>query len=236
MSHFKIITVSVLLLLIIPHVYSQNITEDLKRINETYARLKDISMKVEYRVYDHYNSSNPIQVEHGYVVKNNELMINKIGNVEIISSAEYQITVNHDEKVIFLRSSDSSFQITPGMMYDNLEKMSSQFDNIEFVPGSSASEYVISFESAQFKKASIVFNKRTFFIEKITIFYKEGISLNSDENDVKDQPKLEIEYSDIKTNAKINGDLITKYIQKENGTFTLSNEYRAYTLFNQLIN
>lgn len=218
---------------------TQNIVEDFKKINEAYSNHSDISMVVEYKVFKNAEIQEAIQVEKGELLKKGNKIYNKIAEMEMLSTADYQITVDHANKFVFITNGEASSRKDVSAVVIQIQKLLKTCTKTEFLKINDVSEgYAITIPSSEYKSIEVIYNKKTFLIEKFTFFYREEQSLLEESNEIKETPRMEIVYSKINTKSNIPEEKFSysNYLNLENSKFALNSNYKEYQFINKIRN
>lgn len=227
---------------------SQKVEEDLKNINLAYKNNLKLTMEIEYKVFKNHFADTPLQTEKGKVVKDGNLLFYNIGSFENIKTNDYTMYIDHEDKIIsiFPRSQINAENLS----FSRNDILSIDFIGIlklckkvnYFPVGNASGSYELELsEGAEYSKFILTFNKNSFFIEKMTMFFAQAQNLDEmvvDRGQTKEKPRLEIVYSKISTKPSINKDLFSyeKYLEKRNGSLYSKVAYRDYEVINNLEN
>jgi outer membrane lipoprotein-sorting protein len=216
---------------------SQQIGEDLKRINQSYAALKSFSAKVSYTLFSNSTSTIPVEKLMGEIKRKGNRIYSKIGNSELISSETFNLQVDHNERsIIILNARTEGKKDLKDLMDMDFAPMLKFCKNTSYrkLSGKSAM-YTMFFvdEFPEYEKVEFVFNTSTLFIEKLVLYYKnQEVSETPGE---KSSPRLELVYSNMEKNVPIDDELFSmdKFLSKEGNRYVLKSSYKNYHLLNQ---
>lgn len=218
---------------------AQNPSADFKKINLAFLNT-NFSADTKYSLYKNTTDKIALQTETGYYKYNaiSHKSIMKLGEYTILSSNEYTLTVNSEEKEILFSKiqkkksgNDISMSNTEVvlMLVDTLVKYSKgiQYKQINDNEG----EYLFIPGYGEYSKVRIRFSLKNYLITELEFFYKKNYKY-LDKTGKEAKPRLEIFYSNIIVNPGFNNDDFSynKYISEKGGELILTPEYKYYKL------
>lgn len=219
------------------YVFSQKPKEDILKINKAYMD-KKITMKLSYSLYKNHAAKNVFQTESAEVKQNGDLNWTRIGPVESITNETYSLIVNHKQKRITMLGKKLNTKSKTNPLGMNLDSILQRCKKVEFKKvNEHQNAYEFVFPFSEYSKVIIVYNNKTFFIEKMVLFYQEKKKF--DESGKEEAPRLEITCSEIKTNSRFaaNDFSYDNYIEKnKNNKWVCKPAYKAYSVQVQLLN
>ena len=219
--------------------FAQVSKEDFAKINKVYISHPQLYFKAKYDLYKNQNIKETFESEMGETKRNGNLLYTKIGKIESIHSEKYNVIVDNEDKTISLLAHDPDENGFDEKLYMiNLEKTLKLCTKVEFAKEiGSQNSYLLTLPYSEYSQVKITYNKKTFFIEKITLYYKKEQVLNEqDKNEKKEQPRVEITYYDFDETPHFNETDFSydKFLEKANGKFRCKSTYSGYTLKNLL--
>ncbi|OFY66094.1 MAG: hypothetical protein A3H98_11870 [Bacteroidetes bacterium RIFCSPLOWO2_02_FULL_36_8] len=176
-----------------------------------------------------------MQVEKGEFMKDGDNYYSKIGSLEIINRPGYFFSINHKEKTIYL-TNNSRKNFDPALFAMNLEKTIAVCSEIKFKElNKTQNQYVLVYPSQEYKKVEIVYNKKTFMIEKIVFYYFAPLPPSEIDKPQSDKPpRLELACKNINLNPAIPQNKINYYsfLTEEKGKITPLEMYKDYSFYN----
>jgi hypothetical protein len=160
----------------------------------------------------------------------------KIGPIEIVQNDKYTLSIDHEEKKIIMLGKIIAEKKKPVEI--DLEKLMAFADEIkysELLKGKGS--YELSFASQEYSKVVVVFSKKTFFIEKIILYYLSPEDLSGEGEESARQPRMEIDYLNVQVNPVIPSSVFTydKYLDYAGDRiYTCKQEYKAYSFIDQI--
>jgi outer membrane lipoprotein-sorting protein len=220
---------------------AQDIEADLANINKKY-EVGSMSMNVKYIAYPDHTASVPVEEESGQVKKKGTKIYYRIGSLESVSTDDYSLIVNHEEKTIFLLPKkkgmeEEGYNFVPA----NVKKLLSTCENVKFeIVSASQNAYNLECSLSEYSKIKIVFNSKTYFLEKMELFSR--FALPEEETDGVSEggkpPRLEIQYGNIESNPNLADNTFTyeKFLTEMEGKkgYQLKEEYRGYQFISQM--
>ena|SRR3989344_7173980 len=214
--------------------YAQDIKSDCLKINQKYNTSKKVSMKMEYNLYSNHTATVPFQKERGEMKRNNELMSYKIGPMETVRTDKFELVVDNDEQFIAMMEHKTKlFSWDEKMYVGTLDKILPYCESTSYTEEKDNQGcYDIKMKAGEYSRAKLYFDKKTFFITKLILFYRKETILNEDGVGKKEKPRLEIIYKDIQENPEFAANEFseTKYVVKSGSTFKCLEKYKDYTL------
>ena len=169
---------------------------DLEKINAHYNQIKRMSMRMEYRVYTNWNSTVPVQTENGELKKKDQATYTKIGKIESLNTLNYNVIVDHEIKSIAIMpvirshaSGGNAEAVTPDFskVLDLCKAI--ELDDIN----DNQKRYTLIMPEGAFEygKLEITYNSKSYFIDKLVMYYREAQNLEGDNEGVKETPRIE---------------------------------------------
>jgi hypothetical protein len=215
---------------------SQTAKEDFAKINNAYVNNSQLSMKVKYELYKNNLAKEVFQVETGEIKRNGNNKYTKIGNIETIENDKYRVIVDHDDKNISLLSTITVADETPKkeeLYLVNLEKMLAICSKVEFKEENKVqNSYLLMLPNEEYSEIKIIVNKKTFFIEKMILYYSKEQNIEDKEDGSKEPPRMEISYYDFNLKPQYTDADFTyyKFLEKRNGKLLATPAFKTYTV------
>ncbi len=173
----------------------QNLEEDLIKVNNQFDEER-YSLNVSYEVFKSYDNNNVFYSTNGKMYKNGIEHYQEIGELEIIRNKDYTLSVDHESRVIFILGAAYA------EMGDQQEKVLDPVKNAlkycskhEFIDESNAlAGYFLWPEGSEYEKLKFIFNKESFVLKEITLFFKETEGFEDSSTTI--QPKMKIKIDD----------------------------------------
>jgi hypothetical protein len=224
----------IVFLLIVSFGHAQDIKKDCLKINQKYNATKKVSMKMDYTLYANYTTITPFQKEKGEMKRNDELMSYKVGPIETVRTEKYELVIDNDEQVIAMMEHHTKlFSWDEKMYVGNLDKILPYCESTSYTEEKDNQGcYDIKMKSGEYSRAKLYFDKKTFFITKLILFYRKETILNQDGVGKKEKPRLEITYTDIQESPVFAANEFSesKYVVKGGKNFKCIEKYKDYTL------
>lgn len=203
------------------------------KLNEKYGRSNNYSLTTSYRLYKGHDSG--ILSEHyiGRLYHSNEGTYQKVKNTEYISTDNYSLKVNHDEKAMVL---DKGINRSFFEEYNSALKACSSFELEEKTNNWIVSLFFYGPSNLPFYKLTITVNKSSYDLKEINIYYSSKVDFDpSFESSDWAKPHLKIKFN-ATTQSDINSSIFDKenYYRITSGKLTLNSRYSAYQLINNL--
>jgi hypothetical protein len=221
--------------------FSQVAKDDFARINKTYADNMQLSMKIRYDVYKNKSTATPLQAETGEIKRNEAAKYTRIGNIETIENENYKLIVDNEDKNISVLGGTIEEKKpggNDGTYLVNLENLLSICSKLEFQKISEAQNcYSIVIPAEEYSEIKVFYNSKTFFIEKMIFYYNEIQNLEGQEKSIKEAPRMEISYYDVKLKPDFGSTPFTydNFLEKRKGQFVGKGSYKEYRINEQSI-
>lgn len=190
-------------------VLCQDIKTDVNKINQAYSNLKSISLSVAYKYYANYQTDKVKEVKTGTLKSQGHRVFSTIGNTEMIQDDKRALIIDKKNKFITVNGNvNYTNPISQFGSIDSVLKFASSVKSV--APSETTRGYELQLEKSEIASLTIIFNKKSYMIQKIIVKYKKDILAG-----LKEAPKVEIEYSNIKLNEPLPSDLFStgKYVQ-----------------------
>ena len=199
-------------------------------------------MKVSYKLFPDYFATTPMTIELGDYKKQKKAVYYKLGSFETIQCDKYNLVVDHNQKSInVLEVINNDVDFNNNLQDDlikNMENTLKYCSKIEFKEISKTSaEYIFNIaEASEYSMIKLVFNRKSYFIESLELFYANEQDIDYNKEGTKVKPRMLISYSDIKTNPVFDENTFSylRFLKKKDGRLVCKEEYIGYTLFTQL--
>lgn len=228
-------------LLFIQTAFAQVAKDDIAAINKAYIKNKMLAMKTRYEVFKNRDTDVAFQEETGEIKKYGNLMYSRIGDIETIQNTSYYLIADHEDKNISLlgqKIQQNQFPEPGPDFTGKLEKLLSLCSKVEFKKeNKTQNSYLLSMPYSEYNEMKIFYNKETFVIEKLILYFREAENLEGEKDGIKEIPRVEITYTDINLSPDFKESDFTydKFLEKVNGKFYCKNPYKKYTLTDHLL-
>lgn len=214
---------------------AQQLKEDVRKVNDTYARAKNVSMKIHYRLYQDYSTAVPFEDKTGTYIRQGQNYFSQLLGITTIQNGSTKLSVSDAEKTIIVSDADRKIAAPSNVMIDSLIKRCSK---VEFTDlGEGRKLYRLRFEKTAFFEYDMIDLQfgSNYFIEKIVLFYREAVVLDETAGKMKkEKPKLEISYSEINTQPVVAADQFSeaKYIRRSGKTVLPAAAFKNWKVLN----
>lgn len=219
------------------HSMAQVAKDDFAKINSTYAGAKKLSMKIKYEVFKNKNSNTAFQTETGELKKNENSKYTRIGKIETIETETYKLIVDHEDKNMSLLGAENQDKAGDEALYMvNLQQMLSLCSKVTFKKISEdQNQYTLVIPNEEYKEIQLIYNSKTFFIEKMILYYAQEQNLEEKEGGLKESPRMEISYSEFNTQPNFDDALFTseRFLEKQKGKWFGKAPYQSYKVNDQ---
>jgi hypothetical protein len=197
-------------------------------------------MKITYELFQNKDTKIPFQKETGELKRDGDLQYSRIGNIEMVRSKNYITIADHGDKNISVLglSAENENPVMKTFMVD-IENTLKICTKAEFKKeNSTQNSYLLEMPSEEYSQVKIVYNSKTFLIEKLIMFYLKEENLSEEEGGLKEAPRLEITYMNIDTSPKLKALEFTydKFLEMKSGKLVCREAYKGYELIDQSLN
>lgn len=215
--------------------------DDFAMINKTYDNNSRLSMKMKYEVYQNKDTKSVYQFETGEIEKNGNSKYTRIGEMETIENEKYTLIVDKEDKNISVLGKSIGTLPDKAEQLDmaNMEQLLTICTKVEFKKeNNNQNSYVLSIPNSEYTEVKLVYNSKTFFVEKMILFYNEEQNLEEKDGGLKEAPRVEITYYDFNIKPVFQEKDFTyeKYLVKSKGKFYGKEAYKSYTINENLLN
>lgn len=216
-------------------VWSQKANEDFKKVRLAYDTAGAVSMDIEYILYENYTPVVPYDTQTGTYCKSGANSITSLSGIETLVNEKYLVVCDNNDQMILVGDPGPS-KNPVDMNTDSLLKICSAVKYSENASGQKV--YKLEFEKTKLSEYSameIFINKRTSFIEKVTLYYRFESKLGEERTAPMTKPRLEIVYKNIKAKVGFSSGYFSekKFITGTGKTMACSATHAAYKLINQ---
>gem|GEM_PF-3338729 len=212
---------------------------DFRKVNEAFTA-KAFGMDITYTLFGSYTSTKAAELQHGVFRKLGSSYYSELLGITTLRNDKVVVSVDKNEETIVVNNTpkqpsnktvlnqlhlDSTLKICSSVTMSDLGRQrvyKLRFDRSSYFPYNAIDVHV---------------NSKTFFIDKLTFYFREELDLDeSDEQEAKDKPRLEIAYTNLDTDPGFSESQFSEkiFISVSGKKVTLSNAYRTYRLINQL--
>jgi hypothetical protein len=205
----------------------------LENIRKFYASHDYIYHELSYGLYSDHGSSTPHSVDRGVFIKQGDMQYSRLASVESLTTKDYTIGVDHDEKLIMIANHIS---ILPTGPLRNADRWISEGASITVRTVSDQLNAVsVKAEYGEVEEAEIVYDVRTFQPARLVLKYRRAIQLDVETDPPDIQPKLEIEYlsTGLDGSGKERLDM-NYYVVMKGNRWAPSPKFREYELIDNI--
>lgn len=220
-------------------VYAQS---DLSKVGAYINKAATYSADIEYVYYTTYSSQVPAEKMQGKFARKKNNLYMKMGAVENIMTDYFNFSIDHEEREISILARLKTGDMSKPIGVINFDTLINIKNEIKYSSkNSEVGICEIVSDYMEYEKVEIYYNKNTFNLYKIILFYpiqfSEEIISNGDLFDVQQKaetaPRLEILYKNTKRDEELPDELFSydKYIiQKGAENYYCKPEYKNYII------
>ena len=218
---------------------AQNIKEDLFEINKAYQEAPEFSLEIAIETKLKGKAKDSIiEKSEGFVRKKDVLLHNRIGYIESVRTASMVLSVNHNNKTMFVSEPSNSISFSSGEITGSIDRALKISSSTTFSENKTTGHYVIYFSESPLKRLEFTFDKKSKFITQILItepYIPETELVNPDKN-----PWLEYEYSVVFDKITVTPEFLKtdfstwEFLYQKGNEFVASQKYSDYKIINQI--
>lgn len=215
---------------------------ELKKISDRFNTPASYSADLVYAYYDTYITQEAGEKMNGKYIKKNTSTYLKIGYTETVTTDSYIFSVDHEDKNIEIleRKKKTGKPSNPlSFKLDTLLKLKHTIRPIQSNAGIGI--YEIESDFMEYEKVQIHFNKKTYDMVKMVLFFSTQMEEEFIEHEggfevVEKEgtaPRLEISYNNIKVNEEISDEVFSynKFVGSSGyNKFYCKPEYKNYRI------
>ena len=217
------------------NIYAQDLKKDAANMNLFYAKHAKISSKIEYTMYEDYTTNVVYQKELGYMQKSGKNTYMKSGEVETISTDEYTLVVDNENKSVSLLPKKTGFMPSNGSIASSIDSIKKFCINYTFNKESNKMNsytFIMQKYYQSYSKIKVFFNSTSFFSEKVILYCSEEDISKEGVHAQMAKARVEINYVETNLNPKFpeSDCSYERYLIKSGKKYTLRPEYKNYLL------
>lgn len=213
----------------------QMAASDLKKIRNYYETHPTITVETSYKAYEDFESMDLKEAKNGLFVKNGNMSYLKTMNVEIITTDSDVLSVDHDDKRIFV--SDVT-NIGKTVFTNNLDTLLLFCESVEYKnTGQNERKYTLYFDKegfSEYAKIDYYVDTRSYRFTRIVLYFSVGIDITNSSNNEPKKPRLEIIYTNYRESIADNALLRrSTYLLENRGKLEAVGKYRFFKVIDQ---
>ena len=215
--------------------FSQNAKEDFEKINAAFD-VERLSMRISYDLYKNKDTKIVFQKESGELKQSRTFKWMKVGQVETIETDTYSLIIDHKGKAISMlgKRLNQKEDKNKNPFKINLDSILKMCEKVEFKKlNDQQNSYDLVFPLSEYSKIKVVYNSKTFFMEKMILYYNDAQDLEEKKGSPEEAPRLEIVCSDINLDPIFTSNEYTydTYLEKTaDGKWVCKPAYKGYAV------
>jgi hypothetical protein len=215
---------------------------DLRKIGEYINKASSYSADLEYVYYSTYEDQTFDEKILGKYARTNTSTYLKFGQIESVTTDHYYFSIDHEEKMIDISERLKKGDMSKPVGIVNFDTLINFKNDIKYFPKNSTTNVCeIVSDFIEYEKVQIFYNKNTFEIQKMVLFFPiqieedylehaEGFEVIEKEGTA---PRIEILYKNVKRNEELQADLFSydKFIiNRGTNNYSCKPEYKNYII------
>jgi hypothetical protein len=228
------------------NAWTQDLKTDLDLIRRRYEKPNSFELKIAYKAFEDYQTTRVQDQTEAVYIKKGNLFYTKVYSVETLYSDQYVMAADHEEKLFMIdrrpKSAGPGEIEATGMesVIDELAAAVAQAGPViarkEYSesPGGVAT-HSIWFNQGPYTRQEISFQKSSYLLKKITLYYREDQEM--EEGGPLTKPRLEMEYLKFVESPALPADFFSesRFVAiVPNKRLTLNAKYADYKVINHL--
>jgi outer membrane lipoprotein-sorting protein len=218
---------------------AQNFNEDYKKVFNTYATHRQLSLEMTYTIYNERTGNEVVETREGLIKMDGKKLFQTYLNTDNLENSPYHLFVDHKRKLVILTEKTASQLKTekkaarvnkPDLTFSIIDSSLANVKNITYEGTiGNIKQYRITPKIKGQREISIAINTSGWVIQKLTMYAEKPIHTK---NITYKSPRLEITYRNInlKPVFRKNEFDLANYGTFIKGKFTLANNYKTYKL------
>lgn len=212
---------------------AQDVKDEFKKINETFAKTPALAMDIRYELFLD-GAAKPEETESGRYIREGKKYYSMQANNEVVITGEFMYIIDREQKVLGVdRKIDEKKIMNP--LEANLDSLYLLYSKIETILPRTAGEKAYRFyiKEGPYSICEVYFDGSTHFVTEIKNVFRQKIS---DGNDKLRSAVLTTTFFNITTHPDNMLQVFDdkKYIKKINNKYVPSEGYKAYRFINHL--
>lgn len=204
---------------------AQNLKEDIKRINDSYFSASSFQQDMYFQLFASSDSEQALESYKAFIQRQGKSYFMRKGEIESLTNEKFTLLIDHDSKAISVQKAvENEMNPTGGVDLDEVLKICSKTE-FESKSGNKGI-YHFYLENYAYKKMSVEFDRKSFFILKIIMYAAD------EENPY----RAEISFSNIKKEVRfpINTFSEERYLSHNAGKYSPNSSFATYQLLNYI--
>jgi hypothetical protein len=217
---------------------AQNVKQDLMKINEVYSTITNLSMEINYSVFSSAQSNVALETHTGIFKQHDGMFYSRLKEVESLHNKNCSVVIDNEDKMIVVANPTKS-DVSKITLID-MDKSLKTCSSVETIvsKGNQAGYKFVYKQNvvSEYDAIELYFNKKTFLIEKMVMYYRQKQNLKENEPDaIKEKPRLEIVFfnTNLKTVTDVSFFSEARFVEKRKGKYFPVNAYNQYQLIDQ---
>lgn len=212
----------------------EEMSKDIKKIEEFYKNTPAYSITVTHSSYKSYTATAPEDKMAGYFIKDakNNYHSYSLG-IHTLQNSKIKIAVDSVNKSILINEPDKSY--TKEVKLTEIETMLKSCTSVKKETVMELTEYRFEFGKTKQYSAYGIWVNKSWQLQKIVLYFNaEFPSDPNDDKSPKTKPRAEIAFTNYKTNIKpVFKDHFdeTKYIKISGDKYVTTEKFKGYTIY-----
>ena len=215
--------------------WGQTAAEDFKKISSAFGNNQNISMNIEYNVYENHAAKISIDNQKGFYRRNGSSICNRLMNYESLTAEGKTLIVDESERKITIGK--ASKVPMPGPASIDIEKSISLFGKITLSDISRNEKcYHLTLKknaAAFYEKIEVYFNPQTYTVSRMVFYYSRAVDFSGGTKAQK--PRVELQFNDVVTKPRFSDDefSFSRFVVKKGKLYQPSEKYKGYKVIEQ---
>lgn len=214
---------------------SQNFNEDLLNISRAYEKTDNINSLISYRIFKERNSVSPFSISTGEYQKMKAAYRNKLEHIESISTTEFTIYIDNQEKqILYLKAGNQKIgnSFDPNEITEMLKNYK-EYKSLKLKDNNNIGYKVWLKEevNGEIESFDVIFDKKSFLIKDLVLYYNREIDFSETEKAELSSPKVQITFNYKKGKVLTQEQSLFKlnyYLNKSGNKYVPTEKFRDY--------
>jgi len=214
--------------------FCQDYKQEIIKINKAYENINGVVIDAKLQLYNSFTSTAPIEDQYLNIHRKGNNYIYRMGTSEIIRNDIYFLLVDKNNRVIVLDSASKQHDEPQYLMLSRLDSTLGSYKKVQLTNiNSTTSRLIFTPGIESVDRFEVLYNKNTYFIEKIIFF----LHVNNESGSGVNEARVEISYTRFSKNISFpqNEFSVSRYIKLKGKNAVLLPAYADYKLYNNFI-
>ncbi|PHR44317.1 MAG: hypothetical protein COA32_14990 [Fluviicola sp.] len=211
----------------------QKVDAVFKKLEEKYGNNNEYAFSMSYKLYKGHNSGKLSEQYNAQLFHSSKGTYQKIKNTEFVSTSQFSIKINHDEKAIVVTNGAKQNFFKE---YKNALKAASSYELSEKNGNYNINIFFFGPTNLPYYKLNLIVNKSNYELKEVNLYYSSETDFDPSFNTSEwAKPHLKILYTKGSMDQLDNSWFLKEnYYKIKSGKLVLNDKYSGYSVINTL--